>query len=425
MKRCKICGQMCDDNVKFCPACGNKEFMEERQADGNAPHNVTEGINAQQGARQAVNAADTYAGQNTNTSQVTDQGSYNYGNPGSGYQTAGNQPMTKGQFYKMCVPQKLKSDLTVGYVILLLNIVVFAFMGIWYEEPMRFIDVGMLLFIYIGLLVTKHVAFAVLDAVYFLAGMIISVMSEQRFAGYLALIVAIALIPSTSKIGKLWKQYKQTGVYTPVMEPVKKKKTGKIVLSVILILLVIGAAGAGVYYFADGGKGSFVSGEWSGNTYTNEFMGLKLEVPQDGQWEIVDDDELEDYNDDVDDGGTFGQSEKADCMVQKNTLTGGNIMIIHLKGSISEDKAYDSIKENLQKGYQEQYGAVSMLIDSKDRYFAGQDYRFMKFKVTMMGASIYQEIYVKKIGKEICEIGITGYSEEELKEMEAFISKLD
>ena len=92
MQQCQICGRQCQDNVKFCPSCGNNNFTqitENRQPEQNID------AAAQNGYQNQPEYSYSY-GQN----QANDQDPF-----------AHETKMTKSQFYKRCVPSNLKGEM--------------------------------------------------------------------------------------------------------------------------------------------------------------------------------------------------------------------------------------------------------------------------------------------------------------------------
>lgn len=407
MQQCQICGRQCEDNVKFCPSCGNSNFTR-----------ITE-----DGQQELDDMGKVV--QDSNQSQPGYSYSYNQNHAYSQPQPDNGTKMTKSQFYKRCVPSDLKGQMTSGYAILILNLVVFAGLAFWYEEPVRLLDCGVLAVILLGLVFTKSLIFAIVDAAYFTVACILSMMKDQRATGILAIIVAFSLLPATYKIGKLWRRYKKTGEYVDYSGAVpnagKKSRTAAIVIGIVSVMAVV-AICAGLIFFQDGGFSSFERGSWEGKHYENESLKLAVDLP-DGSWVISDEDELEELNDEARSEAGFAKTEEFDCMVQ-NLATGSNFMILHLKGSFSEEEAVEEIKTNLTESYRQQYG-VPTITNAGRKKLGGETYTCLDIRISIYGASMYQRIYVRKVGREICEVGFTGLDRGAISEMEQFCSELN
>ena len=391
MKRCKVCGQMCDDSVKLCPVCKNSEFAEVQQPEG------------------MYGNPDSWAdnGQNINGGMPT------------GFQTGG-EPMNKRAFYKRCIPPAFKSQMAAGYIILAVNIILFAIMGILYDETIRFIDVGIMSVILLGLVLTKHVVFAVADTMYFIAVFVIAIVMQQRSAGFIPLVIAGILIPTTSRIGKLWRRYKRTGEY---IDYSRFAGTGRRwPVYVLLVIVLIGLTGGGMFLM-DSGAGSYEQGKWTDSLYENEYMELQMQLPDKSGWKITDEDELDELNAEAREEAGIMSYEQFD-FVATNTSENASIMLLHLKTSVSGEEAYEQIKEGLVESYRQQYGQKPEVIDDVDRVLAGSRYYYLRVKSTVMGVTLYQSLYVRKIGREVCEISMSAADEDALDEMEGFFKDM-
>lgn len=407
MQQCQICGRQCQDNVKFCPSCGNNNFAQ-----------ITENQQPEQNADAAAQ----------NGYQNQPEYSYSYGQNQANDQDpfAQETKMTKNQFYKRCIPSNLKGEMNTAYGILILNLVVFLGLMFWYEEPERLLDCAVLAVILLGLILTKSLVFAIIDAAYFTFAFILSFVQNQRGTGLLAIIVAFSLVPATYKIGKLWKQYKSTGEYVDytagTTNAAKKKSKTAIVISVAAFLIMIVAVCAGLIFLRDGGFSSFERGSWEGTRYENESLNLAIDLPS-SSWRIFEEEELEELNEEAKSQAGFAKTEEFDCMVQ-NLAAGSNIMILHLKGSFSEKEAIEEIKTNLTESYRKQYG-VPIITEAGKKKLGGETYTCLEVRVSIYGVSMYQRVYVGKVGRELCEIGFTGPDKETIDEMEQFCSELD
>lgn len=418
MKRCQICGQLCDDNVKFCTSCGNNNFTQESQQTeqafqtGQSDYSWSTGIGELKGdTNHPLNASSVSQGiYSYEQNHMGEQGVINHG-----------QPMTKSQFYKSCVPSHLKNKMAGGYAILILNFVVFLGLAVWYEEPLRLVDCVVLLVILLGLMLTKNLGFAIADAVYFTFSFLITLLMQQRAAGILAIIIAFSLIPVTYRIGKLWRNYQRTGEYVCYnMEAIEKKSAGRIatvLLSIAGIALVIVA----MIYMQDGGFSSFESGTWDGLHYENESLNLSVDVPS-GSWKISEEEELQELTEQAKIQAGYKKAEEFESMVT-NLMSSSSFMILHIKGSISEQEAVTTIKDNLTASYQKKYGYPS-IVNAGKKILAGEEYTRLDVRVSMYGMNLYQRIYVKKVGREICELVFSGKDQEQLDEMEEFVSPL-
>lgn len=433
MKRCKICGQLCDDAVKVCPACKNSEFFTERTPysdayntgsnpwmnnDQNVENNPWTNNNQNIGNNSGMNNNQN-VGNNpwmNNDQNMANNPNMNYGMP-MGFQTGGEK-MSRRTFYKRCIPPALKNQMTAAYIILALNLIIFAAMGIIYEEKQRFLDVAILAVIFLGLLFTKHVIFAVIDVLYFGISFLLTIVTRQTPTGYLAVIIAAMLIPATSRMGKLWRRYKRTGEYIDYTTFVPVKRRWPVYLVSVLIVLILGGAGL---YLMSGGSGAYEEGKWDGNIYENEYLEFQMELPVKSGWKISDEEELEELNSQTENEAGFANTEKFDFLVS-NSSKSASVMLLHMKSSLSEEDAFEQIKNSLVESFRKEYGSTPNIVDSGEEVLAGKSYHFVTVKGTLIGLSLYQSIYVRKEGREICELGFSGLSEDVLEELRGYIT---
>lgn len=422
MKRCKICGQMCDDSVKLCPVCKNSEFTEVQQPEGmygNPGSWADTGQNMNGGSQNINGGAWKGGGQNINGGSWNDGGRNMNGGMPTGFQTGG-EPMNKKMFYKRCIPPAFKSQMAAGYMILAVNIILFAVMGILYDETVRFIDVGIMSVILLGLVLTKHVVFAVADTMYFIVAYIIAIVMQQRSAGFIPLVIAGILIPTTSRIGKLWRRYKRTGEYIDYSRFAGTRRRWPVYVLLVIVLIVL--AGGGMLLM-DSGTGSYEQGKWTGSLYENEYMELELQLPDKSDWKITDEEDLDELNAEAREEAGIMSSEQFDFVVT-NTSENASIMLLHLKTSLSGEEAYEQIKEGLAESYRQQYGQKPEVVDDVDRLLADSRYYYLRIKSTVMGMPLYQSVYVRKIGREVCEISMSAADEDALDEMEGFFKDM-
>ena len=145
-------------------------------------------------------------------------------------------------------------------------------------------------------------------------------------------------------------------------------------------------------------KTEFSMGEWNNNVYTNDFLGLKFNLP-DG-WTYSSDEELEETN------KQMAEQNGVGYVTAMDPNTGNNINIF------SEKPAIDITTEVYINQLKTKLSAVETVTyeigETSKEEFAGRECDTLEMTTTMYGVKVTQKYYIYKIDKYI--IGIIATS---------------
>ena len=169
-------------------------------------------------------------------------------------------------------------------------------------------------------------------------------------------------------------------------------------------------------------KVEFSMGEWNNNVYTNDFLGLKFNLPQ--GWTYSSDDQIaemmnlgnEFLNDDQKIAAEVAKLTSAYYMVANDPNTGNSVTIL------SEKPAMDFTTEYYLNQLKTQLSSVESLNYeigeiSKEKV-AGREYDTLVVTTTMSGINLTQKYYVYKMDKYFVGIIVTSVTGEDgIKDM--------
>ena len=168
-------------------------------------------------------------------------------------------------------------------------------------------------------------------------------------------------------------------------------------------------------------KPEFSMGEWNGNAYTNEFLGLKFNLPQ--GWTALSDEEIAEMmnigtellNDDQKALAQMAELTGVYYMVAKNPNTGNNVTIYSEKQltEVSAESYIDALKTQLSAVQSINYEVT----ESSKEKVSGIECNTLTLNASMSGVEMIQKYYIYKIDKYMIGIiatstnGETGISE--------------
>lgn len=349
------------------------------------------------------------------TYNETSSGYYNpYDNPQAN-QPASGRRMSRLEFCRNCVPPDLKKELNVAYGILILNIILASVMYYWFDESAYLLDIGILLIIYLGLVFTKHTAFAILNLLYFGASAIYKIVvihngRSVRSAVWMIL-TAFAVISVTRKVGHLWKEHKRTGMYVDYRKTpgAKNASVGKSIMKIAFIaVLVIG----GIYLAMLGKQkwfSSFEAGTWKGDEYINTSLDMKIDLSGE-EWYVCDAQEIKAINDEMKAENMFSTS--ATCEVMAYDETNGFVIALYYASCINAvDVEQKELEESIVETYTQDYGSAN-IVNRGQCTLAGQQYNYFDVfsAAEYEGYYDYERYLLKKVGGKLCLVTLGVYN---------------
>ncbi len=175
-------------------------------------------------------------------------------------------------------------------------------------------------------------------------------------------------------------------------------------------------------------KKQITLGKWSGNTYTNDYLKIKFEMPS--NWQRYSDEEilevmkigLEYLDNDEKITEKLLELNNVSFLMASDPDTGSSVIMMSEKVALKNAsiKFYTDV---LKK----QLGSVTAmnyeLYDSKEEEIAGENYTAMTFKASSNGIDMMQKYYVRKIDDYFFSIILTSPDNEDfLNEMVNSIS---
>ncbi len=159
-------------------------------------------------------------------------------------------------------------------------------------------------------------------------------------------------------------------------------------------------------------KPEFSMGKWNGNAYTNDFLGLKFNLPQ--GWTALSDAEIaqmmnvgaELLNDDQKALAQMAELTAVYYMVAKNPNTGNNVTIYSEKQftEVSAESYIEALKTQLSAVQSINYEVT----ESSKENVSGIECNTLTLNANMSGVKMIQKYYIYKIDKYI--IGIIATS---------------
>ncbi len=155
----------------------------------------------------------------------------------------------------------------------------------------------------------------------------------------------------------------------------------------------------------------FSLGEWNDNIYTNDFLGIKFQLPED--WKRFSDEDLaqvmnlgtELLNDDQKKLAELSKINSVSYMGANNPATGDSIMVSSVKS------IFDLTAEYFMNGVKTQLQALESIdyevSEISKEELAGREYYVLTAKSEISGINLIQKFYVYKIDKYFLEIVAT------------------
>ena len=177
----------------------------------------------------------------------------------------------------------------------------------------------------------------------------------------------------------------------------------KILFVFILLVFALSMAAAQIYECS--------LGEWNDNIYTNDFLGIKFQLPED--WKRFSDEDLaqvmnlgtELLNDDQKKLAELSKINSVSYMGANNPATGDSIMVSSVKS------IFDLTAEYFMNGVKTQLQALESIdyevSEISKEELAGREYYVLTAKSEISGINLIQKFYVYKIDKYFLEIVAT------------------
>ncbi len=177
----------------------------------------------------------------------------------------------------------------------------------------------------------------------------------------------------------------------------------KILFVFILLVFALTMAAAQINEFS--------LGEWNDNIYTNDFLGIKFQLPED--WKRFSDEDLaqvmnlgtELLNDDQKKLAELSKINSVSYMGANNPATGDSIMVSSVKS------IFDLTAEYFMNGVKTQLQALESIdyevSEISKEELAGREYYVLTAKSEISGINLIQKFYVYKIDKYFLEIVAT------------------
>ena len=145
-------------------------------------------------------------------------------------------------------------------------------------------------------------------------------------------------------------------------------------------------------------KPQFSMGEWNNNVYTNDFLGLKFNLPE--GWTYSSDEELEEINKQMEaQNGVYYVSAI-------NATTGNNINICSEKPAI--DMTIEEYINQLKNQLSSLENINYKIGETANEQFLGRECQTVEMTVTMSGIEIMQKYYNYKVDEYIVSLVITS-----------------
>ena len=177
----------------------------------------------------------------------------------------------------------------------------------------------------------------------------------------------------------------------------------KILFVFILLVFALSMAAAQINEFS--------LGEWNDNIYTNDFLGIKFQLPD--NWKRFSDEDLaqvmnlgaELLNDDQKKLAELSKINSVSYMGANNPTTGDSIMVSSVKS------IFDLTTEYFMNGVKTQLQALESIdyevSEISKEELAGREYYVLTAKSEISGINLIQKFYVYKIDKYFLEIVAT------------------
>lgn len=169
-------------------------------------------------------------------------------------------------------------------------------------------------------------------------------------------------------------------------------------------------------------KAEFSMGEWKGNTYSNEFLGLKFNLPQ--GWAYSSDEEIaqmmnvgaELLNDDQKIAAELAKLTSVYYMVANNPNTGDSVSILSEKPMMDVTAEYylDQLKTQLAAVESMNYE----IGDTSKEKVSGKEFETLTVTASMSGIEVAQKYYVCKMDEYfVCIIATSTSGETGINDM--------
>lgn len=162
-------------------------------------------------------------------------------------------------------------------------------------------------------------------------------------------------------------------------------------------------------------KQEFSMGNWEGNIYTNDFLGVTYSMPED--WTRTSDEELESLIEDATDLMEYNDAEKkllelkAVYYLLAKSPTGSNLILGSEKvvGGVSDVKYAKNLKKQLESQENLNYTLSSVKLETIN------DKEFVTLEASL--ENIKQKYFIYKIDNHIIYLCVTGFTVEEIDEI--------
>ncbi|MBO4324025.1 MAG: hypothetical protein J5845_01325 [Lachnospiraceae bacterium] len=175
----------------------------------------------------------------------------------------------------------------------------------------------------------------------------------------------------------------------------------------IIVLILIGLAAAGVFIAMQLKHSKYSKGTYDGNTYINEWAGVKVTLPSDYK---------------IDHEKNTGPQTS-----RYYTNPGGSEIfgICSISGESSVDRGLDTIRSTVISGFASTaYGYNLTTNDYKEVTIAGRKYKCLPMQVDSGDVSMYINFYACRINKNgVMLFCIAGMSGDDVSRMLNYISK--
>ena len=157
-------------------------------------------------------------------------------------------------------------------------------------------------------------------------------------------------------------------------------------------------------------------GEWKGNTYENDFLGIKFNLPQ--GWKNLTSEEITEMmnlgeellNDDQKLAAEIAKLTSVYYMVANNPNTGDSVTILSekLMTDVTEENYLNQLKNQLTSVESMEYE----IVESSEENVAGKSYKTLSVNANLSGVIVPQKYYIYKLDNYMVCIIVTSISGE-------------
>lgn len=227
MKQCQQCGQLAQDNERFCSVCGTAlpETSNEAVNDPNAMNQIPQAapVSYQQPdpqQAQYVQQPDFQQPQYAQPQYVQPQYSQQAPPPTGSFGSYGPQATTKSEFLKLEENKKMRNMCNAAGIICYVAAGITLLSIFLTSSWTSILDVGILVGLGLGIHLKQNRVCAIILLVYSIINTIYILIAMGTFGGWLIIVAGIYAVISTFNVDKQWKLYQQqTGGQQPPVQP--------------------------------------------------------------------------------------------------------------------------------------------------------------------------------------------------------------